>query len=490
MLLISSVSLVATSLLVAWPTLADERATDAGEMPITTASDEARSLYLEARGLFETLRATDSRQYAEKAVEHDPGFALAHLLLAQSAPTAAAFWESERRAVAATDGLSPAERHMILGFDAGVRGDPSTQLEHYAALVDLYPRDARALTLLGNYHFGQQHFDRAIELYERATAADPDYSQPYNQLGYARRTQGDYDAARTAFETYIRLIPDEPNPYDSYAELLMKMGEFESSIENYEKALAVNEHFAPSFVGIASNYMLMGRYEEAHATLARFLAQARTAGERRQALTWMAANHLHQGDHDGALEQVQKMYEIARATDDRPSMAGDLTFMGNLLLDRGDTSAALARFVESVEMLQSADVPDDVKANNRRNSLFNEARVALAAGDLEMARALTAAYGRAVIGLGGPFQIWQWNLLRGRIALAEDDPAAAVDLLGRANQQDPRVLLQQGIAYERLGQPDEARAHCERAARFNQVNLNYAYVKSDAEAMLAAHAGS
>jgi hypothetical protein len=111
----------------AWPTLADERATDAGEMPITTASDEARSLYLEARGLFETLRATDSRQYAEKAVEHDPGFALAHLLLAQSAPTAAAFWESERRAVAATDGLSPAERHMILGFDAGVRGDPSTR---------------------------------------------------------------------------------------------------------------------------------------------------------------------------------------------------------------------------------------------------------------------------------------------------------------------------------------------------------------------------
>jgi tetratricopeptide (TPR) repeat protein len=184
------------------------------------------------------------------------------------------------------------------------------------------------------------------------------------------------------------------------------------------------------------------------------------------------------------------MYEIARATDDRPSMSGDLAFMGNILLDHGDTAAALARFVESVEMLQSADVPDDVKANNRRNSLYNEARVALAAGDLGMARALTAAFGRAVIGRGAPFQIWQWNELRGRVALAEDDPAAAVDLLGRANQQDPRVLLHLARAYEKLGAPDEAHAYCERAARFNQVNLNYAYVKDDAEAMLAARAGS
>ena len=51
---------------------------------------------------------------------------------------------------------SEAERLLIEGFDAGVRSDPAGQKARYEKLVASFPRDERALSLLGNYHFGRQ----------------------------------------------------------------------------------------------------------------------------------------------------------------------------------------------------------------------------------------------------------------------------------------------------------------------------------------------
>ena len=42
------------------------------KMPITTASEEARKLYLEGRDLLERLRGTDARRLFEQAVAKDP----------------------------------------------------------------------------------------------------------------------------------------------------------------------------------------------------------------------------------------------------------------------------------------------------------------------------------------------------------------------------------------------------------------------------------
>jgi hypothetical protein len=67
---------------------AEGSATDvaAAEIPITTTSDEARDLFVEGRRLSESLRALDARPLLLEAVEKDPTFASAYLLLANTAP--------------------------------------------------------------------------------------------------------------------------------------------------------------------------------------------------------------------------------------------------------------------------------------------------------------------------------------------------------------------------------------------------------------------
>ena len=101
----------------------------AGKVPVTTASDEARELYLEGRVLQENLRRVDAREKLLRAVKHDPTFAMAHLLLANTSATGTEFFESLGHAVEAAENASEGERHLILAANAGARSNPTEQLD-------------------------------------------------------------------------------------------------------------------------------------------------------------------------------------------------------------------------------------------------------------------------------------------------------------------------------------------------------------------------
>jgi tetratricopeptide (TPR) repeat protein len=326
-------------------------------IPITTSSPEALDLYLQGRQLRDRLRYTDARDYFDRAVAKDTDFALAHLGAAMTSAISNEFFASLGRAVELSDKVTDGERHMILAYLAGVSGDPLQQDEHLTWLVDNYPGDERAMNLRGNYHFGRQEFDDAVAYYEKATAINPEFSQPYNQLGYVYRFQGRFAQAEEAFRKYIDLIPDEPNPFDSYAEMLMKLGRFEESIETYKKALALDRHFMASYIGIGHNFLLLDRPDDARSWFRRMSEVARTSLERRQAHMWSAAAFLHEGRDREALKEVEAMYAIAEKDGNVTAMSTDLTRMGHILLEAGAPEGALARFRDSLAIVQEAEVP-------------------------------------------------------------------------------------------------------------------------------------
>ena len=63
------------------------------KIPITSASEEARTLYTQGRDLAEQLRAHDGRQLFTQAVAKDSTFALAHYNLALNSATAKEFFQ-------------------------------------------------------------------------------------------------------------------------------------------------------------------------------------------------------------------------------------------------------------------------------------------------------------------------------------------------------------------------------------------------------------
>jgi tetratricopeptide (TPR) repeat protein len=252
-------------------------------VPITTASKSALKAFLKGRDLYEKLRGAEGRELFAKATTLDPDFAMAHLYLAQTAATPSDIFPALRRAVELADRVSPGEAHLIRAFEAGVNSQPAVQREHLEALVEAFPEDERGYNGLGTFYFNRQEWPEAIAAYEGAIRINPTFSPAYNQLGYALRNLGRLDEASNAFCTYMRLVPDEPNPYDSHAELLLLMGKHRDAIKEYQKALAINPSFAPSYVGMGNAYILLGDFPAARNAFATLRYLAGDDGQRRQA---------------------------------------------------------------------------------------------------------------------------------------------------------------------------------------------------------------
>ncbi len=452
-------------------------ADESGKIPITTSSAEAKASYLEGRDLLERLRFADARSKFEAAVTEDPEFALGHLHVALTAPSAKVFFASLAKASELADNASEAERLWIKGQESGANGDPHTQGKLWQTLAEKYPNDERAQNILGGYYFGQQEWAKAIGEYEKALAINADFSPPYNQLGYAYRFLNQYDKAEETFRKYIALIPNDPNPYDSYAELLLKRGKYEESIRNYKKALEQDPKFVASYLGIASNRNYMADHAGARATLDDMYRNAVDDGQRRAAHFAKAISYVFEGDQEKALAQVGKMYEIAMKIHDESAMAADLGTMANILLQFGQPDAAMAKYNQSIEIMRKSALSEDQKQLAERFHLANLAQVAIGKGDYKTAKEHAGKFATAAAAAQNVFQVRFAHEIAGRIALAEKDFDKALEELRQANQQNPYNLYRIALAYHGSGDEIKAQEWRTMAKDFNPVNnLNQAFV--------------
>lgn len=459
---------------------------DADKIPVTTSSASAEEEFLQGRELFDKLRLQNSRQYFESAIDEDKDFALAHYYNALSSPTAKGFFEQLDKAVALADNASEGEKLVILAAEAGANGNPSKQKEYLAKLVELYPNDERALSLLGTFYFGQQQYDDAVTTLMKATEVAPDYSAPYNMLGYSQRNLGNYGEAEKAFVKYTELIPDDPNPYDSYAELLMKEGRYEESIVQYKKALQIDPNFVASHTGIANNYNYLGKYNEARNQLEQLSGIARNDGEKRAAIFATVLSYLYEGNTDMALEEMNEQYKIAEQINDAAAMSADLNAMGNILFEAGKYDDAMAKYQGSLQVIENSDLSEEVKSNTRRFALYNESRVALKKNDLATAKEKSKEFSDKANAASNTFQIWLSHEVEGLIALQEKDYNKAEAEFRKSNMQNPYTYYRLALAYQGKKDIESAKTQCEMAANFNGLNsMNQAFVSTKAKEMLA-----
>jgi tetratricopeptide (TPR) repeat protein len=457
-----------------------------GAVPLTTASADARRLYLEGRALSAQLRAHDGREHFRRAAAADPSFAMAHYQLAANAATARDFFEQMKRAAALVDSVSEGERLMILALEAGGNADPAKAMKYQAELVARYPDDERAHFLLGNGYFGRQDYASAIEQYRAALTLNPRFSPAYNLLGYAYRAVEKYGDAETSFRKYIELIPGDPNPYDSYAELLMKTGRFDESIAQYQKARSVDDHFTPSRVGIATNLMLQGKTDQAVAKMDELYGRARDDADRRTAMFVKGVILTDAGRTDAAVKEIEREYAYDAKLADTANMSPDALLIGNILLNAGRIDAAAKQFQRSLDLVEQSSLSDQVKQDTRLADHYNRGRVALAKGDVTTASTEAKGYLDGATERQNKFRIRQAHELEGRIALAEKQYDGAIAHLGQANQQDPQVVYLTALAYQGKGDGAKAKELAAKAADANVLPvITYAFVRGKAKKLAA-----
>lgn len=455
---------------------------ESGKMPITTTSTDALENFLKGRDLVDRLRLGEGRGFFQKAVKADTSFAMAYLSLAADQSNLKTFFEYYNKALSLLDNVSEGERMIILARQARLNSDPQREGELLRNMVALYPKSERAHNLLGNFMFEQQDFQAAIKEFTMAIEINKDFSSPYNMLGYSLRRMGSYKDAEKAFKKYIELIPDDPNPYDSYAELKMKMGDFGLSIEFYYKALEVDPNFTASHFGIASNFNYLGKHQHARDQLQELFESTDSDGLRRQALMAMAVSYADEGNLAMAFEAIEKRYKMAELLGNKYSMGDDLAIMANILLEMDQVEKAEDIYAQAVGIREEADMPEEIKENNRKFIPYSESRIALKRNDIKTAKTKLEEFRAIVASQNNPAQTRLLHQLSGMVALAENEYDLAISELEQANQQNPYNIFKIAVAIEEKGDIEQARKMYDAAANFNIIGeLNYSYIRMKAK---------
>ena len=190
-----------------------------------------------------------ARQMAEKAIELDPQYALAYVLLGGTHYADSLFlWSPDPR--------QSLDQALKLGQKA-------------AALDDSLPL---AHALLGFVYMRQKQHEQAIAEEERAIALNPNFADAYVQLGAVLCSAGRAEEAVEFIKQGMRLNPYYPDWYAfNLGNAYRLTGRTEEAIAAHRDALIRNPNLLLAHLGLAGIYSELGREEEARAEAAEVL---------------------------------------------------------------------------------------------------------------------------------------------------------------------------------------------------------------------------
>lgn len=285
---------------------------------ITTQDIEAYRAYQQGLEAERRFRTAEAKAHYARAVQLDPGFALAHLRLGSREFEEGNNSRAIQQLQLAKQNLTPeAERDRLLvdGLLAWwVHHDAGTARENLQSLVDRYPDDKEARYFLWQIAEG----DERQRLIEEAIRLDPFYATAYNYLAYHLADKQEFAAADSAIARYVALEPTEPNPRDSRGEIYERAGALESARASYREALEIEPTFLWALDHLTRSYLREGRAADARGELEAYLpAPAPEVSARLQVL--IGDTYAYEGAFDEAIGRYQQAEELGVANQ-RPEL--------------------------------------------------------------------------------------------------------------------------------------------------------------------------
>ncbi|MCX6567894.1 MAG: tetratricopeptide repeat protein, partial [Candidatus Aminicenantes bacterium] len=259
---------------------------------LTTSSLDAYNYFLRGREDFERFYWADAQRSLEKAIDLDPKFALAYLILAEVAGQLGDSRlgdEALRNAFRHSTTASEKERLLIASIYAQkIERDLDKELRLLLELVRKYPEEKYAQYNLGFLYDGRREYGPAIAAFRKAIALDPNFGYAINQLAYVHAKIGQFDEALRLFERYAAISPGDANPLDSIGELYVRMGKLDLAEAKYRKALEMKPDFFTSCASMAYVSCLRENYAEAQRWLDELIALAPMPSAKMEGFWWKA----------------------------------------------------------------------------------------------------------------------------------------------------------------------------------------------------------
>ena len=445
------------------------------EIPITTSSDEALSLFLEGRESFELIEFDAAAQLLDQAIEKDSDFALAHLYryltgIGENLP-------HMEKAFQLTDSVTEGEKYLLLTYKAFFGGDGAKQKEYLDKLLELFPSDKRVQFLTGQYYNNtKRDFTTALKYYNQAIDIDKKYAPAYNNIGYCNISLGNYDEAEKAFKTQIELIPERPNPYDSYGDILMKVGKYDESIKQFEKAYEIDNMFIEALAGVGDNYIFKGEYEKAREYYNMWYENALGVSGKLGALYYVAISYVYEGEIEKALNTFERYSALSNENNRFANLIYSYQNEGFLLSGTGKAAEGLKRYQKALEVAHQADTPEPVKSNQIIYAMFAECEAMLFNNNIVDALAKIEELEKSTESRNLPNDEMWLNWLNGLVEYNNGNYKQAVQLFSNSWPDAVWVKYYIANAYKKMGSEEKADNIFKEFENWNEASLQHAIV--------------
>ena len=145
---------------------------------------------------------------------------------------------------AENEGRAEAQRHFQQAYEAHMQGRLEEAAAHYQRSIALHPT-AEAHTFLGWVYSHQGRPDDAITQCKIAIEVDPEFGNPYNDIGAYLIEMGREDEAVEWLERAKRAPRYEPRhyPYFNRARVHVRRHEILEAIRELERALSIEPRY-------------------------------------------------------------------------------------------------------------------------------------------------------------------------------------------------------------------------------------------------------
>ena len=210
---------------------------------VTTASVEAYKAYAEGSRFHERMQEREARAHFEKAVEADPGFAMALAKLSVVSANLGdidAARQYSAKAIARAESLPAGERYYIEGRHYSLDpGSAEKAVAAYQKAVDAAPDHTAARNNLAQALIELRRYPEALGHLEELRRRGMPFPGSYMSLAQSYLATGEPEKAREALTSYVIAHPDSSAGLENLAFFELGRGETDAALAAFDKAAAL-----------------------------------------------------------------------------------------------------------------------------------------------------------------------------------------------------------------------------------------------------------
>jgi predicted O-linked N-acetylglucosamine transferase (SPINDLY family) len=257
----------------------------------------------------------------------------------------------------------------------------------YRQLLDIEPRNAEALHLLGVIAFQTGRHQSSVDMIDLAIEIKPNAASYHCNRGNALKELKQLDAAVASYDKAIALNPDLAEAYYNRGNALKELKQLDAAVASYDKAIALNPDLAEAYYNRGNALKELKQLDAAVASYDKAITQK----------PGYAEAYSNRGNALKELKQLDaEVASYDKAIALNPDLAEAYYNRGNALQELKQLDAAVVSFDKAIALK-----PDYAEAySNRGISLQELNQLDAAVASYDIATALKPDYAEAYFNRG------------------------------------------------------------------------------------------